>query len=310
MHGSMDKLSIRKNYSDANLRSAKERAASFSHEASIKDRSHSWSFQDHDQDNNVGTNLTDSPPPSTHGVTPRRTVSIAAEASPLVLNCPPLNVVEGQEEEGEAEDSYCLDDEQETFDEQAMQARYEIQTRNRAPTWDPTYPFSYPVGAIPSDTFSKVTHIADGSNSNIYTAHFQGQKVVIKMIKEGMETDPIALHEFDLEYGMLSRIKHPHVINILGAGYEPRRFMVLENLSGGSLNDLLAQQPLRYENLPNAHRLVGGGRRFFLWPRALINSKAYVARPLPKSSWLSPAPMPAVVPGSVPMTHACRRTWC
>lgn len=252
MHGSMDIGSIRKNYSDANLRSAKERAASFSHETTTKDRSYSWSFQDQDQDNNVGMNLTDSPPPSSHGVTPRRVVSIAADISPLAMNCPSLREeIEGQEEEGNADDSYCVDEEQDTFDEQAMQARYEIQTRNRAPTWDPTYPFSYPVGAIPSDTsipddltnnsFSKVTHIADGSNSNIYTATFQGQKVVIKMIKEGMETDPIALHEFDLEYGMLSRIKHPHVITILGAGYEPRRFMVLEYLSGGSLHDLLAQ---------------------------------------------------------------------
>lgn len=256
MHGSnMDLAVIRKNYSDANLRSAKERAASFSHsekEISVKDRSYSWSFADVPEEANIGMTLSPDSPPQPSVASGRKTVSIAAEVSPLLMTFPSLKEeFEGQEEEGEEEPNQEEEEDTFTFDEATMQARYEIQTRNRAPTWDPTYPFSFPVGEIPSDnsipddltnsSFSKITHIADGSNSNIYTAVYQGQKVVIKMIKEGMETDPIALHEFDLEYGMLSRIKHPHVITILGAGYEPRRFMVLEYLSGGSLHDLLVQ---------------------------------------------------------------------
>ena len=90
-----------------------------------------------------------------------------------------------------------------------------------------------------------------------------------------MQTDPVAVHEFDVEHGMildlftqfynptyhihpcphlssfifiyvsnvgmLSRISHPNVIKLMGAGRLPRRFVVLEYLGGGSLNTILSQ---------------------------------------------------------------------
>jgi hypothetical protein len=66
-------------------------------------------------------------------------------------------------------------------------------------TWEPTYPFSYPVGDIPLTTschntltprdLTEIKHLCDGSNANIFTAVFQGEKVVIKMIKEEVENE-------------------------------------------------------------------------------------------------------------------------
>lgn len=53
--------------------------------------------------------------------------------------------------------------------------------------------------------------------------------------------NPVAMHEFDLEHGMLCRISHPHIIKVLGAGRVPRRFIVLEYLGGGSLHNILAE---------------------------------------------------------------------
>jgi serine/threonine protein kinase len=56
-----------------------------------------------------------------------------------------------------------------------------------------------------------------------------------------VQTNPVAMHEFDLEHGMLCRINHPNIIRVLGAGRVPRRFIVLEYLGGGSLHKILSQ---------------------------------------------------------------------
>jgi hypothetical protein len=119
------------------------------------------------------------------------------------------------------------------------------------PAWQPATEFSFPIFQIPvkhhipndltMESFADVKHVADGSNSNIFLARYQGQRVVIKMVKQQAEHDPIAVQEFDLEYGTLARISHPHIIRILGAGNVPRRFIVLEWLGGGTLNTLLAE---------------------------------------------------------------------
>lgn len=119
------------------------------------------------------------------------------------------------------------------------------------PTWDPVDEFSYPVAEIPISSlvpdnlllehFDDVQHIADGSNANIFLAKLNGERVIIKMIKSDVQMDPVAVHEFDVEHGMLSRISHPNIIKLLGAGRSPRRFVVLEWLGGGSLNTILSQ---------------------------------------------------------------------
>jgi serine/threonine protein kinase len=89
--------------------------------------------------------------------------------------------------------------------------------------------------------FTDLQHITDGSNANIFLARFNGEKVIIKMIKEEVQLDPVAVHEFDVEHGMLSRISHPNIIQLKGAGRIPRRFIVLEYLGGGSLSSILSQ---------------------------------------------------------------------
>lgn len=119
------------------------------------------------------------------------------------------------------------------------------------PTWEPTAEFSYPVANIPPkhflhddlglEHFSEVRHLADGSNANIFLAKFEGETVIIKMIKEAVQTDPVSVHEFDVEHGILCRLSHPNIIKLKGAGRWPRRFIVLEYLGGGSLNTMLTQ---------------------------------------------------------------------
>lgn len=117
------------------------------------------------------------------------------------------------------------------------------------PTWEPVDTFSFPIANIPIkcfvpdnltfNSFEEMKHIADGSNANIFLGKFLGLKVVVKMIKEDVQSNPVAVHEFDVEHGMLSRFSHPHIIRLLGAGMMPRRFIVIEYLGGGSLATVL-----------------------------------------------------------------------
>ena len=118
------------------------------------------------------------------------------------------------------------------------------------PTWDPQSDFCFPVAELPVARFvpdnaelchfQDITHIADGSNANIFLALFDNEKVIIKMIREEVQTDPVAVHEFDVEHGILVRVSHPHIIKIIAAGRIPRRFVVLEFLGSGSLNSILS----------------------------------------------------------------------
>lgn len=125
-----------------------------------------------------------------------------------------------------------------------------------APSWNPVHAFSYPVSSIPvkvdcSDNLSlsnflEITHLADGSNANVFTALYNGNKVIIKMIKAKVDNKELALHEFELEHGMLSRLAHQNIIRLLGAGTSPRKFMVLEYLEGGSLNEVLQKNRTKH----------------------------------------------------------------
>ncbi|CAE7642047.1 unnamed protein product, partial [Symbiodinium microadriaticum] len=120
------------------------------------------------------------------------------------------------------------------------------------PTWEPVDAHSFPVAEIPAaaeipdnlgfEVFQDIKHLADGSNSNVYLAKYRGQQVVVKMISEKAKTNKVAVHEFDVEHGMLARMRHPHIVRLIGAGRMPRRFIVLEHLGGGSLNSVLGER--------------------------------------------------------------------
>lgn len=90
--------------------------------------------------------------------------------------------------------------------------------------------------------FRCIRFMCDGSNSNIYMGIRCSdlQKVVLKVIKEEVMFKPLSVKEFDEEFEMLCRLDHPNVIRVLGAGRFPRRFIVLECLSRGSISFMQA----------------------------------------------------------------------
>jgi serine/threonine protein kinase len=93
------------------------------------------------------------------------------------------------------------------------------------------------------DHFQHIQHLIDSSSCHIYTAFWDDLPVVLKLIKAERITSPVAVAEFDMEENILSRIRHPNIVRLLGSGTTPRKFLVLELLSGGSLSHSLGLRP-------------------------------------------------------------------
>lgn len=87
--------------------------------------------------------------------------------------------------------------------------------------------------------FTSIHHRIDSSSCHIYTANWNDRPVILKLIKADRINSEVALAEFETEAEVLSRIKHPHIVRFLGSGFQPRRFLVLELLDGGSLSHAL-----------------------------------------------------------------------
>lgn len=99
------------------------------------------------------------------------------------------------------------------------------------------------VSSVPTDlpwsTFHGIEHRIDSSSCHIYTAYWGERQVILKLIKADRITSPVAVAEFETEASVLSRLRHPHIVRFLGSGHQPRRFLVLELLDGGSLSHAL-----------------------------------------------------------------------
>ena len=87
--------------------------------------------------------------------------------------------------------------------------------------------------------FTSIHHRIDSSSCHIYTANWNDRPVILKLIKADRVNSEVALAEFETEAEVLSRLKHPHIVRFLGSGFQPRRFLVLELLDGGSLSHAL-----------------------------------------------------------------------
>lgn len=83
--------------------------------------------------------------------------------------------------------------------------------------------------------FHSVQHLIDSSSCHIYIAYWNTRKVVLKLIKAERVNSAVAVSEFETEVSVLSRLNHGNVVRFLGSGHQPRRFIVLEFLEGGTL---------------------------------------------------------------------------
>ena len=116
--------------------------------------------------------------------------------------------------------------------------------------------------------FTSVTHLADGSNANVYSAELSGKKVILKKIKQAVKDDPVATHEFETEHGLLARVQHPNILALYGAGIDiDRKFLVLQHLGGGTLREL-------FEKKTSSKMLsFFGGKKTFSFAQAMARAR-------------------------------------
>ena len=101
--------------------------------------------------------------------------------------------------------------------------------------------------------FQNITHLIDSSSCHIYVATWNNKKVVLKLIKADRVHSNVALCEFETEVSVLSRLNHGNVVRYLGSGYDPRRFIVLEHLEGGTLATALGMRSDNNPKNPKIH---------------------------------------------------------
>mmetsp|Transcript_10094 Transcript_10094/g.13866 ORF Transcript_10094/g.13866 Transcript_10094/m.13866 type:complete len:333 (+) Transcript_10094:237-1235(+) len=90
--------------------------------------------------------------------------------------------------------------------------------------------------------FKNMHYFSDGSNCDIYIATYDNQQIIMKMLKNQVLNCQMALQEINRECDLLARLSHPNIVKILGAGKDPQNFIVLEYLSGGTLQQLLSDR--------------------------------------------------------------------
>jgi tRNA A-37 threonylcarbamoyl transferase component Bud32 len=94
--------------------------------------------------------------------------------------------------------------------------------------------------------------LSQGGYSLVHKGVFRGTEVAIKKIFDPVITDKLR-EEIDNEVYMLNRIRHPHIVIMMGYSTKPPNlFIIFELLKKGSLFDLLHKQK---EKLPEPVKL-------------------------------------------------------
>ncbi|KAM3570350.1 hypothetical protein VYU27_007573, partial [Nannochloropsis oceanica] len=85
--------------------------------------------------------------------------------------------------------------------------------------------------------------LVDGGTSVVYTALYNRLPVIVKILKEDCERNELRLREIRGEIELMQSLNHPNIVQYIASGREPRTFVVMERLEGGSLNQRLGFAP-------------------------------------------------------------------
>lgn len=89
---------------------------------------------------------------------------------------------------------------------------------------------------------SNLQKLAGNEHTLVYTATYNDTKVVVKTINTEFENE-LAKLDLEQELTMLSKLNHPNIIKLYGAGYNPEgcRFVILEYCERGSFMGLIGK---------------------------------------------------------------------
>eukprot|EP00597_Dinobryon_sp_UTEXLB2267_P004569 CAMPEP_0170063394 /NCGR_PEP_ID=MMETSP0019_2-20121128/4278_1 /TAXON_ID=98059 /ORGANISM="Dinobryon sp., Strain UTEXLB2267" /LENGTH=337 /DNA_ID=CAMNT_0010269813 /DNA_START=63 /DNA_END=1076 /DNA_ORIENTATION=+ len=82
-----------------------------------------------------------------------------------------------------------------------------------------------------------LSYLSEGSSATVFTGFLNGEKVAVKVSSQSNDCT-----EIDLEHHLLKRLFHSNIVQIRGAGCSSSKFIVLEYLNGGSLNEYLEER--------------------------------------------------------------------
>ncbi len=93
------------------------------------------------------------------------------------------------------------------------------------------------LGTVLNQRYQIVRPLAKGGMAHIYEGRDGSQRVVIKVLKEGLSKDPVIVERFHREVRAASALNDPHVVRILGFGTteDERPYLVMEFLFGNDL---------------------------------------------------------------------------
>jgi serine/threonine-protein kinase len=90
--------------------------------------------------------------------------------------------------------------------------------------------------------FTIEKEIGSGAMGTVYRARYakNGQRVAIKIIATGRDSDPTTLARFEREATVLKQLKHPNIVRLHGTGrIHGAPFIIMEYIDGGSLDERL-----------------------------------------------------------------------
>lgn len=108
------------------------------------------------------------------------------------------------------------------------------------------------------EELNDVRYLTNGGMCSIYTAEWRGRRVVVKMPRDDCAQPEVARKDLETEIDILTRLQHPNIVEMLGAGHvcpldidadgqeagefrdldqESKRFVLLEYLIGGTLTE-------------------------------------------------------------------------
>ncbi|KAJ7953857.1 putative Protein kinase [Quillaja saponaria] len=91
--------------------------------------------------------------------------------------------------------------------------------------------------------FSNSAMIGKGSFGEILKAHWRGTPVAVKRILPSLSDDRLVIQDFRHEVNLLVKLRHPNVVQFLGAVTEKKPLMLItEYLRGGDLHQYLKEK--------------------------------------------------------------------
>lgn len=121
------------------------------------------------------------------------------------------------------------------------------------------------IGAVIKNQYQVIEHIGRGGMADVWSARDQRlqRMVAIKTIGSGLSPDTDSVALFEEEAQTIARLEHPNILPIYDFGsHEENLFIVMRYMTGGSLEDTIADGSMRHEEVLRIGQVIGDALDF------------------------------------------------